>query len=125
MKMNRRTLVIFHRWLGLIAGAWLLALGVTGIFLDHDEWRWLRQTEVPENWLSPSMMRYLPATVMRYVVADPADENSWIGLAPPSGQQISTDTKLSGHLCTTDPRRPVAALEPPGGKLPGYCSDLR
>ena len=79
MKMSRRTLVIFHRWLGLIAGAWLLALGVTGIFLDHDEWRWLRQTEVPENWLSPSMMRYLPATVMRYVVGDPADENTWIG----------------------------------------------
>ena len=52
MKTNRRTLVIFHRWLGLIAGTWLLALGVTGIFLDHDEWRWLRQTEVPENWLS-------------------------------------------------------------------------
>ena len=25
------------------------------------------------------MMRYLPATVMRYVVADPADDNSWIG----------------------------------------------
>ena len=79
MKMSRRTLVIFHRWIGLVAGAWLLTLGVTGVFLDHDEWRWLRQTEVPENWLSPSMMRYLPATVMRYVVADPADENSWIG----------------------------------------------
>jgi hypothetical protein len=79
MKMSRRTLVIFHRWIGLVAGAWLLTLGVTGVFLDHDEWRWLRQTEVPENWLSPSMMRYLPATVMRYVVSDPADENSWIG----------------------------------------------
>ena len=79
MKMNRRTLVIFHRWLGLIAGLWLLTLGVTGIFLDHDDWRWLRQTEVPETWLSPSMMRYLPATVMRYVIADPADEDSWIG----------------------------------------------
>ena len=79
MKMNRHALVVFHRWLGLIAGAWLLTLGVTGIFLDHDEWRWLRQTELPEDWLSPSMMRYLPATVMRYVVADPADDNSWIG----------------------------------------------
>ena len=32
MKMNRRALVVFHRWLGLIAGAWLLTLGVTGIF---------------------------------------------------------------------------------------------
>ena len=78
MKMNRRALVIFHRWLGLIAGAWLLSLGVTGIFLNHDEWRWLRQTQVPESWLSPSMMRYLPATVTRYIVADPADENGWI-----------------------------------------------
>jgi hypothetical protein len=61
----------------LVAGAWLLALGVTGIFLDHDEWRWLRQTAVPDNWLSPSMTPCLPATVMRYVVADPVDKNSW------------------------------------------------
>ena len=77
--MNRRILLALHRWLGLIAGLWLLTLGVTGIFLDHDEWRWLRQVEVPENWLSPSMKRYLPATVMRYVASDPTDENRWIG----------------------------------------------
>ena len=77
--MKRRQLVNIHRWLGLIAGAWLLTLGITGIFLDHDDWRWLRQAEVPENWLSPSMMRYLPATVMRYVAAHPADINQWIG----------------------------------------------
>ena len=37
------------------------------------------KTEVPENWLSPSMKRYLPATVMRYVASDPTDENRWIG----------------------------------------------
>ena len=55
--MSRRSLLTLHRWLGLIAGLWLLTLGVTGIFLDHDEWRWLRQVEVPENWLSPSMRR--------------------------------------------------------------------
>ena len=72
--MNRRILLALHRWLGLIAGLWLLTLGVTGIFLDHDEWRWLRQVEVPENWLSPSMKRYLPATVMRFVASDPTDE---------------------------------------------------
>lgn len=77
--MKRRKLINIHRWLGLIAGAWLLTLGITGIFLDHDDWRWLRQAEVPENWLSPSMMRYLPATVMRYVAAHPADINQWIG----------------------------------------------
>ena len=106
MKINRRTVVTLHRWLGLIAGAWLLALGVTGIFLDHDEWRWLRQTEVPENWLSPSMMRYLPATVMRHAVADPTDENSWIGgssadygsraiAVPHGGAKISTSNTPS------------------------------
>ena len=81
--MNRRILLALHRWLGLIAGLWLLTLGVTGIFLDHDEWRWLRQVEVPENWLSPSMKRYLPATVMRYVASDPTDENRWIGGSEP------------------------------------------
>ena len=111
--MKRRQLVNIHRWLGLIAGAWLLTLGITGIFLDHDDWRWLRQAEVPENWLSPSMMRYLPATVMRYVAAHPADINQWIGgserglwitdnrgatwskLAFPNGRQLLTP-HLSG-----------------------------
>ena len=48
--MKRSVLLKLHRWLGLFAATWLLTLGLTGIFLDHDEWRWLRQTEVPENW---------------------------------------------------------------------------
>ena len=77
--VKRLLLLKLHRWLGLFAATWLLTLGLTGIFLDHDEWRWLRQTEVPENWLSKSMMRYLPATVMRYVVVDDANADRWIG----------------------------------------------
>ena len=77
--MKRIVLLKLHRWLGLFAAGWLLTLGLTGIFLDHDEWRWLRQTEVPENWLSKSMMRYLPATVMRYVVVDDSNPDRWIG----------------------------------------------
>ena len=76
---KRQSLFKIHRWIGLIAGLWLFLLGITGIFLDHDEWRWLRQTEVPESWLSSSMMRYLPATVMRYVVVDKKDSDHWIG----------------------------------------------
>ena len=76
---KRLSLFKTHRWIGLIAALWLFLLGITGIFLDHDEWRWLRQTEVPESWLSSSMMRYLPATVMRYVVVDKKDSNHWIG----------------------------------------------
>lgn len=43
-----------HRWMGLFAFWWLATLGVTGIFLDHPEWRWQHQTLVaglttPEN----------------------------------------------------------------------------
>jgi len=76
---KRKSLFSIHRWIGLIAATWLFLLGITGIFLDHDEWRWLKQTEVPESWLSSSMMRYLPATIMRYVVVDKKDSNHWIG----------------------------------------------
>jgi len=77
--MKRKSLFKIHRWIGLIAAFWLFLLGITGIFLDHDEWRWLRQVEVPETWLSSSMMRYLPATVMRFVAVDKKDSNKWIG----------------------------------------------
>lgn len=77
--MKRKSLFKIHRWIGLVAALWLFILGITGIFLDHDEWRWLRQTEVPESWLSSSMMRYLPATVMRFVAVDKNDSDSWLG----------------------------------------------
>ena len=42
-----RALLTLHKWAGLAAGAWLLVLGVSGILLDHDEWRWQRQMTVP------------------------------------------------------------------------------
>ena len=76
---KRKSLFKIHRWIGLVAALWLFLLGITGIFLDHDEWRWLRQTEVPESWLSSSMMRYLPATVMRFVAVDENDSDNWLG----------------------------------------------
>ena len=74
-----RTLLTLHKWAGLTAGAWLLVLGVSGILLDHDEWRWQRQVTVPESWLSKRVARLLPATVMRYVAVDEAIPNRWLG----------------------------------------------
>ena len=37
-----------HKWAGLAAGLWLLALGVTGFFLDHRDWGWMWRATVPE-----------------------------------------------------------------------------
>ena len=74
-----RTLLAVHKWAGLTAAAWLLVLGVSGILLDHDEWRWQRQMTVPESWLSKRVARLLPATVMRYVAVDEASPNRWLG----------------------------------------------
>ena len=74
-----RALLTLHKWAGLAAGAWLLVLGVSGILLDHDEWRWQRQMTVPESWLSARVARLLPATVMRYVAVDDAQPDRWLG----------------------------------------------
>ena len=74
-----RALLTLHKWAGLGAGAWLLVLGVSGILLDHDEWRWQRQMTVPESWLSARVARLLPATVMRYVAVDEAQPDRWLG----------------------------------------------
>ncbi len=74
-----RALLTLHKWAGLSAGAWLLVLGVSGILLDHDEWRWQRQMTVPESWLSARVARLLPATVMRYVAVDEASPDRWLG----------------------------------------------
>ena len=74
-----RALLAVHKWAGLIAGAWLLVLGVSGILLDHDEWRWQRQLTVPESLLSTRVARLLSATVMRYVAVDEAQPSRWLG----------------------------------------------
>jgi uncharacterized iron-regulated membrane protein len=58
-----------HKYAGLVAAAWLLVLGVTGVLLDHHEWRWLSQNSVPTTWTSKQINRLVPGTVMRYAVA--------------------------------------------------------
>lgn len=75
----RRWLLKFHRWAGLVAGLWLLVLGATGLLLGHPEWRWLWHNTVPQEWLSAPVSRLLRGTVMRYVVADPADPRRMLG----------------------------------------------
>ena len=101
-----RTLLTVHKWAGLTAAAWLLVLGVTGILLDHDEWRWQRQMTVPESWLSKRVARLLPATVMRYVAVDQERPNRWLG-----GSE-------RGLWLTSDRGESWSDVAFPGGKLP-------
>ena len=63
----RRTLRTVHKYAGLTACVWLFVLAVSGILLDHHEWRWLNQNQVPASWTSPQIGRLVPATVMRQV----------------------------------------------------------
>ena len=66
-----RLLRTVHKYAGLTACAWLLVLGLTGIALDHHEWRWLNQNSVPASWTSPQIGRLVPGTIMRHIaVAD-------------------------------------------------------
>ncbi len=62
-----RVLRAIHKYAGLTACAWLLVLGLTGVALDHREWRWLNQTSVPSSWTSKQIGRLVPATIMRHI----------------------------------------------------------
>ncbi len=56
-----------HKYAGLTACLWLFVLGLTGVLLDHHEWRWLNQNSVPAGWTSKQIGRLVPATVMRHI----------------------------------------------------------
>jgi hypothetical protein len=75
----RPWLLKFHRWAGIAACTWLFVLGLTGLLLDHPEWRWLWHNTVPQEWLSQPVGRLLRGTIMRYVVADPENPRAMIG----------------------------------------------
>ncbi len=68
-----------HKWAGISALAWLSVLGVTGIVLDHHEWRWVNQLTVPEEITSSRINRLVRGTIMRHMEVDPDDPRQWIG----------------------------------------------
>jgi len=59
-----------HKIAGLTAAVWLFVVAVTGVLLDHHEWRWLSQTSVSNEIMSEQMQRLTPATVMRHIATD-------------------------------------------------------
>lgn len=59
-----------HKWAGLVAALWLFVLGVTGVMLDHHEWRWLSQNSVPSSWTSDRVEYLVPGTVMRHIAVE-------------------------------------------------------
>ncbi len=76
-----------HKYAGLLACAWLLVVAVTGVLLDHHEWRWLNQISVPASWSSPQVQRITPATIMRHIAVGPS---AVLG-ASERGTWLSTD----------------------------------
>lgn len=62
-----RAMRTIHKYAGLVAALWLLVLGVTGVMLDHHEWRWLNQNSVPAHWSSERVSRLVPGTVIRHI----------------------------------------------------------
>ena len=74
-----RTARTIHKVAGLMACAWLFVLGVTGVILDHEEWRWPQQMTWPAEWTSPTVYRLVRGTIMRFVAIDPANPEIWVG----------------------------------------------
>lgn len=74
-----RVLHKVHKVCALSAMAWLIVLGLSGIALDHYEWRWLSQTSVPRAWVSEEVGRLINGTIMRHVVVDEQDNRRWLG----------------------------------------------
>ncbi len=93
-RRSRNLLGKIHRWLGLAAALWLTVLGVTGIILDHPDWRIPNQATVPESWGSPDLTRFIRVTYMRHILVDPLDERRWLG-GSERGLWQSTDSGQS------------------------------
>lgn len=65
-----RMLRKIHKYAGLAAALWLFVMGVTGVLLDHHEWRWLNQISVPAHWSSERVARLVPGTVIRHIAVE-------------------------------------------------------
>ena len=79
-----------HKVCALIALAWLSVLGLTGLILDHHEWRWSHQWTVPQSWSSAGINRLVRGTIMREFEADANDPSLFLG-ASERGMWRTTD----------------------------------
>jgi hypothetical protein len=84
------TLRTIHKLAGLAALLWLTVLGLTGWILDHHEWRWSHQWTIPSEYTSTAINRLVRGTIMRQVMADPADPARYLG-ASERGLWLTTD----------------------------------
>lgn len=75
-----------HKWMGLIAFWWLAILGITGVFLDHPEWRWQHQTVIsglstPENPKNGQHLRH-PRDWAAHFAVNPDNSEDMISGGP-------------------------------------------
>ena len=89
--MRRSTLISIHKWFGLVAGLWLVVLGVSGLMLDHrDDWAWAWQVMVPDSWLPNATVKKLEMRHLTLAQAHPEDANRWV-VAGASGAWVTTN----------------------------------
>jgi hypothetical protein len=80
---RRWTLHRLHKWAGLIAGAWLAVLGISGLLLDHrHDWRWLWQNTVAADWLPEVVVKKARPGVWRVYQIHPHESNKQIAGGP-------------------------------------------
>ena len=69
-----------HKWGGLVAMAWLTVLGVTGLILDHPEWRWTQQWTMSSAFGSDHVLNdETLGTIVRKFHIKESDPNKLIG----------------------------------------------
>lgn len=76
---SRWTLHRIHKWMGLVAAAWLIVLGLTGFLLDHrDTWRWLWQDGVTESWINDDVVDKSKTGQTRLYQINPANSQQHV-----------------------------------------------
>ncbi|MCC3243785.1 PepSY domain-containing protein [Methylocystis sp. WRRC1] len=73
---------VIHKWAGLIGAAWLAVLGLTGFFLNNDDWRSLQQVTTPHWLVSDSVSMNAARNVVRYLQIDPNDATRRLAAGP-------------------------------------------
>ncbi len=91
----RSVLLRFHRWFGIIGGAWILVLGFTGLMLDHrDDWGWAWRVKVPDTLLPDHTVAALENRHIMLAQVNPDDPGEWV-IGGPTGVWQSNDDARS------------------------------